>query len=165
MVTSAHTHTQAFAMHPGSPRAPWSHPMQGVGWWFPVNELPATPTPSPGRLRWSCIHTNNTCDSAHELLLCDTECAVCGYTHILCDTGDSDVTVCTECVVSSPPKHSLDLVSWSDLPVCTKRLYQRAFVFWPAVLGPPPFSFGSLRIDRSCDRHMRMYMGDSASHG
>ena len=60
MVTSAHIHTQAFAMHPGSPRVPWSHPMQGVGWRFPVNELPTTPTPSPVRLWWSCIHTQTT---------------------------------------------------------------------------------------------------------
>ena len=60
MVASAHIHTQAFAMHPGSPRVPWSHPMQGVGWRFPVNELPTTPTPSPVRLWWSCIHTQTT---------------------------------------------------------------------------------------------------------
>ena len=109
-------------------------------------------------------HTNNTCETAHDLL-CGTESAVCGCTRIRCETDNIDVTICMECEASSPPKHSLDLVSWSDLPVCTKRLYQPAFVFWPAVLGPPPFSFGSLRIDRSCDRHMRMYMGDSASHG
>ena len=85
-------------------------------------------------------HTNNTCETAHELL-CDTESAVCGCTHIRCDPGNIDVTVCMECAASSPPKHSLDLVSWSDLPVCTKRLYQPAFRVLASSLWATTFLF------------------------
>ena len=65
------------------------------------------------------------------------------------------------CMRACPPKHPLDFVSCSDLPVCTNRLNQPAFGFWPDVL-EPLFSVGSFNTEISC--HAVIESHDAVTH-
>ena len=140
--TDSHADVETFAMQPGSPRFPCIHSMHGVGCRLPVTELLTTGTLSPAVYEGACIYiyiyeyiSDNPNGQRMAGWIMQHTCDGC-----MCVIGQR---------CNRPPKQPLVFVSWSDLPVCTKRLYQPGFGLCPAVFDPAN-DFGPSSTESSC---------------
>ena len=129
---------KAFAMQPGSPRFPCIHSMHGVGCRLPENEPLTAWTLSPRGISLHMYTHDHTRRTAARWPAAPSDAHVQSHKcRIRTGIHEMDACVRWDNGGNCPPKHPFVFVSWSDLPVCTNRLYQPAFGFWPDVL--PPF--------------------------